>query len=519
MKKFFQQCLFALVLLVASCQNDDDEPTPTSTPETSSSSSSISLNSIDNITYTGALVNVSVSKSNQENAVWGVCWSENNTTPTIQDASQEKGNVTSSTQGQVQVSNLESGKTYHLRAYLTEGTETYYSEAKTFSTLSGLPVISAPQVSQVGYDYVLFSCDVLSIGSSPIINYGICWSKTNPEPTIRDRKEIRTNTIEASSFFEIDTEETEKLESGTEYYFRAFAENETGIYYSDVVVERTRAYEAPKLSSISLLYVTNDDMYLEGILANFGSNPIGQSLQSAGFCWSETNPEPTIADEKYESGELFMRGTGENQVFDFYLRNFKPNTKYYIRAFGQNDWGYGYSEVIEITTKPENEYLTSATKRTEWWNGLSIEWKKEFNASYFFKGAVEDTPSDSDLLRLLQANSIVFNAPSVSDLSGLEKLEYLSELAFLNAGLTDLEGFEKITNLAIFGFAGNKVTSLKPLSNLKSLISINAKDNQLTSLEGLEELTNLRTLKIKDGNNIPENEIQRIEDLLGITIE
>lgn len=77
-----------------------------------------------------------------------------------------------------------------------------------------------------------------------------------------------------------------------------------------------------------------------------GRSTITGSAVEKGFCWSNTNPEPTILDEK--TTETFT-----NNGTIYVMRGLKPSTTYYVRAYAMTS-GYqvGYGEVIKINTLP-----------------------------------------------------------------------------------------------------------------------------------------------------------------------
>lgn len=63
----------------------------------------------------------------------------------------------------------------------------------------------------------------------------------------------------------------------------------------------------------------------------------------AGFCWSEVNPLPALTDSK--TGELLI-----SRVFEGQIRNLKPETSYYIRAYLMYQSKPIYSKVFSIKT-------------------------------------------------------------------------------------------------------------------------------------------------------------------------
>lgn len=77
-----------------------------------------------------------------------------------------------------------------------------------------------------------------------------------------------------------------------------------------------------------------------------GRSTVSGTAKEKGFCWSSTNPEPTVLDET--TTETFS-----NNGTIYVMRNLKPATTYYVRAYAMTS-GYkvGYGDVVKINTLP-----------------------------------------------------------------------------------------------------------------------------------------------------------------------
>jgi sugar lactone lactonase YvrE len=76
-----------------------------------------------------------------------------------------------------------------------------------------------------------------------------------------------------------------------------------------------------------------------GIISNLGT---GLTVTATGVCWSATNQTPTTADSKTSDGT--------NAGFKSILTGLTANTRYYLRAYVQNEAGTGYGNVVTFTT-------------------------------------------------------------------------------------------------------------------------------------------------------------------------
>ena len=102
--------------------------------------------------------------------------------------------------------------------------------------------------------------------------------------------------------------------------------------------------------------VVGDSRFARGATMAFGriKSAKGESITERGFCWAET-PEPTIDDN---STTQMM--TNKDGIY--WLKDLKPATIYYMRAYAKNSYGKaGYGETIKFSTLPKGNV-------TYWYN-------------------------------------------------------------------------------------------------------------------------------------------------------
>lgn len=118
----------------------------------------------------------------------------------------------------------------------------------------------------------------------------------------------------------------------------------TGSIYRQVTTSPTTTQGSfvPALNIVDPYNITKNVAYVDGQITFEGSTPVIQK----GICWS-TSPNPTILDNKTESGS----GGG---AFTGILTGLIPNTLYYVRAYGTNSNGTGYSIQKTFATMPES---------------------------------------------------------------------------------------------------------------------------------------------------------------------
>jgi len=82
------------------------------------------------------------------------------------------------------------------------------------------------------------------------------------------------------------------------------------------------------------------------------------------------------------------------------------------------------------------------------------------------------------------------------DLSGIQNLSGLTDLALRNRGLTDISPIAELTGLINLNLHTNWITDISPLQGLTNLVRLRIAENPLTDISALSELTELRVLRM-----------------------
>jgi hypothetical protein len=180
---------------------------------------------VTSITRTSAICGGDVvSQGDSEVTAKGICWSitEN---PTVMDSitvdSFGLGSFTS------ELTELDPGTEYYVRAYATNSYGTGYGETKSFSTQPpSLPELITYYPSPIRCTSARSGGEITCNGGSPVIDCGICWG-TSENPTLSDN--YISAGIEVSTF----KITIIGLESNTDYYVRAYATNSIGTGYGE----------------------------------------------------------------------------------------------------------------------------------------------------------------------------------------------------------------------------------------------------------------------------------------------
>ena len=272
----------------------------------------------------------------------GICWSTI-PNPTVTDNKSAGGNQLN-TQYACNMTSLTPNTTYYVRAYAITDIATAYGEEVSYKTTTGLPALSTNTTTATS-TIITSGGDIISDGGYSIIERGICYSTSNSLPTTSDQH-ISNGTGTGTYSCVI-----ANVSVSTIYYVRAYATNNIGTAYGDVMTVQT----GDGLPSVSTTDVGENLTESTAIAGGNITSDGGYSVTQRGVCWS-TTPYPTISDGKTTDGS----GTGYYSSTITGI-NLNDNTIiYYIRAYATNINGTAYGN--QITLRKENlEYKNLPT--------------------------------------------------------------------------------------------------------------------------------------------------------------
>lgn len=201
------------------------------------------------------------------------------------------------------------------------------------------PEVGNIQSSEIKHTSFNVSAYIASVGSAAVTSYGFCWSKDKTQPTTADNKNNFGGTTVAKSFNSTIT----GLLPKTAYYVRAYAINEEGISYSDPLQIETLAPPTyPVVRTLAPVKVESDMATIKGSIDDLGDGYV----TSYGFCYSTSNPNPTLSDKSKSIGSSTNRGEFEGEI-----TGLMGKTTYFVRAYATNSLGTAYGGTIQITTR------------------------------------------------------------------------------------------------------------------------------------------------------------------------
>jgi len=299
----------------------------------------VKTDSVNNVTATGfAAFGTVVSDCDIPVTARGFCYSTSQY-PTIEDEHTTSGKGLGEFKSNI--TKLEYGTTYYVRAYATNETATTYGEQIAVKTLSGLPAVTTAQVTNIGSVKATCGGNVTDDGSLAVTARGVCYG-TNQYPTTEG-----LHTVNGKGKGEFVSNLTE-LKDKTTYYVRAYATTDAGTVYGE-----QRSFKTENGIPVVLLSEvgepTANSVTCKGNVTGDG----GVTVTERGFCYS-LSQYPTNTSDHVAIGN----GVGE---FTGSLTGLALNSTYYVRAYAVNSLGIGYSEQKSFTTKNGLAAVTTGT--------------------------------------------------------------------------------------------------------------------------------------------------------------
>lgn len=261
----------------------------------------------------------------------GFCWSTTNSNPTITDSKQlieDKGMTFT-----YKLTGLTNGTRYYVRAFAENEAGISYTSSSEFTTTAlNVPTLSMPIVNSTTINSAYVFSSINDNGNSAITEKGFCWNTTGKAP---DLKADASQKVTGDQFNLTIT----GLTFGKTYYVWAYATNGVGTGFSDSQTFTTTNITTPEMYSTDISAITTTSATLSTTIYNTNNGKISQK----GFCWSSTNPEPTIADSHKDI-------TTDGNTFSHSLTGLQPGVTYYVRAYSKNEAGLAYNSMTSFTT-------------------------------------------------------------------------------------------------------------------------------------------------------------------------
>ena len=273
---------------------------------------------------------------------------------------------------------LESNQVYYVRAFAENQFGITYTPSWQFITSNDRPTVITLDPINVANGSAIFGGSVLNVGASNVTQIGVCYSATNPNPTVNETKvEIPTSPITEFDVlpYHFYTNEITGLRGGTTYYIRAYAINRIGgvdvpSYSGDtkilqtppIFTQESESFEGEtRIEGSSAYFVIGERGYLLGgdIGTNYSSSLWSYNPALSTKRWLELN--------SYDGGRMKWQSTAviETRVYvlgglgvgldvkdDFYVYNLDnlwfPRTKGPDAAYSRAGFSLNNNEVVYV---------------------------------------------------------------------------------------------------------------------------------------------------------------------------
>lgn len=283
----------------------------------------------------GKIVLKGVLVDSKENSItqYGHCWSLYSE-PTLlnSDFTAFSAYVQGST-FESEVFNLELNKTYYYRTYSINQSDTTYFEILSFSTTINdilAASITINNTSVVSEDKVAALSTISNLSQFKILQYGLCWSSVQINPSILDNHSI-LNSNQVLSF----SDTLSNLLQGVAYHIRSYVKLDDNIF----IYSNSSTITIEELQIETVTYALNNNMAtLEGKLNQLG---VG-SISDHGFCWSTLTSNPIYNNDKIQLGVTSSLGSFFGSL------PLQVGNTYYFRAYAvvNNEIKYGIVKSI-----------------------------------------------------------------------------------------------------------------------------------------------------------------------------
>lgn len=265
----------------------------------------------------------------------GHCWSIKNK-PTTDDDKTTFGKLDAPTTYNSELTGLQDNTTYYIRPYVIYANGVVYGTEETIKTLK----IEPPQVSTVEVTNIKLTSatgggNVGSYGGLTITARGVCWNITG-NLTLENSIGHTADGSGTGNF----TSTITGLTENTHYYVAAYATNEKGTGYGEVISFTTIELTLPTVETADIINITDNSATGGGNVISCGNG----TITARGVCWNTTG-NPTLENSTGHT----IDGSGIGN-FTSTLTALAENTNYYVAAYVTNEKGIGYGEVKSFTT-------------------------------------------------------------------------------------------------------------------------------------------------------------------------
>ncbi len=207
-----------------------------------------------------------------------------------------------------------------------------------YMLLDTFPDINILSSSGMTSSSIILTANLIDTQRVNIVERGICWS-TSPEPTLGTDNHIADSQI-GEGIYSITIS---NLQRGTNYYARAYAINSYCTTYSPTTLQFTTLTGAPRVTTRSTANITSDGAVLKGRI----DDSVDAAVTRFGFLMNTTagfelnDPNNMV---------IYTNTIDANAIFSAPVTPLNERTRYYVRAFAENEYGVGVGTISNFIT-------------------------------------------------------------------------------------------------------------------------------------------------------------------------
>jgi uncharacterized protein (TIGR02145 family) len=218
------------------------------------------------------------------------------------------------------------------------------------------PLITTTELEAPGDLSIIAGGRIYEEGGDEITEVGVCWTKSNVNPTLADQQ------MKGSKKDGLFSCRMEQLDPFTNYNVCAYATNKYGTTYG--TTERINSGappQPPTLITQGLQKLSTNSVSFIGLI----TSPLKQ-VKESGICWN-TSGNPSVSDNRQTSS------TFSNSSFTCTVEGLQPNTIIYAKPYAKSAGGTSYGALMVVRTyygtvndHEGNTYYTTLINGKEW---------------------------------------------------------------------------------------------------------------------------------------------------------